>query len=88
MSNNTQFETLQFGAVGQIEPTTKSLAVPIYQINSYGFHRSKHTANHFGLEDFSNIYTGLIDAEKDVFEKRMEALKGGAFLTTGSGQVA
>ena len=48
--SNLQFETLQLHAGQQIDPTTKSRAVPIYQTTSYAFDNSEHAANLFGLK--------------------------------------
>jgi O-acetylhomoserine (thiol)-lyase len=89
MSNNLRFETLQLHAGQKIDPTTKARAVPIYQTTSYGFDSSDHAANLFGLREFGNIYTRIMNPTTDVFEQRMAALEGGvAALATGSGQAA
>jgi O-acetylhomoserine/O-acetylserine sulfhydrylase len=89
MSNSHRFETLQLHAGQQIDPTTKSRAVPIYQTSSYGFNNSEHAANLFGLKEFGNIYTRIMNPTTDVFEQRIAALEGGvAALATGSGQAA
>jgi O-acetylhomoserine (thiol)-lyase len=89
MSNNLRFETLQLHAGQEIDPTTRSRAVPIYQTTSYAFENSEHAANLFGLKEFGNIYTRIMNPTTDVFEKRMAALEGGvAALATGSGQAA
>src|SRR3954451_25236288 len=89
MSNNLHFETLQLHAGQEIDPTTKARAVPIYQTTSYGFNNSQHAANLFGLKEFGNIYTRIMNPTTDVFEKRMAALEGGvAAVATGSGQAA
>ena len=83
------FETLQLHAGQEIDPTTKSRAVPIYQTTSYGFDSSEHAASLFGLRQFGNIYTRIMNPTTDVFEKRVAALEGGvAALATGSGQAA
>ena len=74
MSNNLRFETLQLHAGQQIDPTTKSRAVPIYQTTSYGFNNAAHAANLFGLKEFGNIYTRIMNPTTDVFEKRIAAL--------------
>ncbi len=86
---NHQFETLQLHA-GQVpDPTTNSRAVPIYQTSSYVFNDAEHGANLFGLKEFGNIYTRLMNPTTDVFEKRLAALEGGvAALATSSGQSA
>ena len=72
-----------------VDPTTNSRAVPIYQTTSYVFNNSEHAANLFGLKEFGNIYTRLMNPTTDVFEKRIAALEGGvAALATSSGQAA
>jgi O-acetylhomoserine/O-acetylserine sulfhydrylase len=83
------FETLQLHAGQEIDPVTKSRAVPLYQTTSYGFDNAEHAANLFGLRQFGNIYTRIMNPTTDVFEKRIAALEGGvAALATGSGQAA
>ena len=84
-----RFETLQLHA-GQVpDPTTNSRAVPIYQTSSYVFNNAEHGANLFGLKEFGNIYTRLMNPTTDVFEKRVAALEGGvAAVATASGQSA
>jgi O-acetylhomoserine/O-acetylserine sulfhydrylase len=87
--SNYRFETLQLHAGQQIDPTTKSRAVPIYQTTSYAFDNSEHAANLFGLRQFGNIYTRIMNPTTDVFEQRIAALEGGvAALATSSGQAA
>ena len=76
MSNNLHFETLQLHAGQQIDPTTKSRAVPIYQTTSYAFNNAAHAANLFGLKEFGNIYTRIMNPTTDVFEQRIAALEG------------
>jgi len=86
---NLHFETLQLHAGQVADPTTNSRAVPIYQTTSYVFNNSEHAANLFGLKEFGNIYTRLMNPTTDVFEKRIAALEGGvAALATASGQAA
>ncbi len=88
-NNRLKFETLQLHAGQEPDPTTGSRAVPIYQTTSYVFKDSKHAANLFGLKEFGNIYTRLMNPTTDVFEKRVAALEGGvAALATASGQAA
>ena len=85
-----KFETLQLHA-GQeeVEGTTRSRAVPIYQTTSYTFKDSEHGANLFALKEFGNIYSRIMNPTNDVFEKRVAALEGGvAALAVGSGQAA
>lgn len=89
MSKKLHFETLQLHAGQQIDPTTKSRAVPIYQTTSYAFDDADHAANLFGLRQFGNIYTRIMNPTTDVFEQRIAALEGGvAALATSSGQAA
>lgn len=89
MSANYHFETLQIHA-GQVpDPTTNSRAVPIYQTTSYVFNSAEHGANLFGLKEFGNIYTRIMNPTTDVLEKRLAALEGGvAGVATSSGQAA
>ena len=75
MSNTLRFETLQLHAGQQIDPTTQSRAVPIYQTSSYGFKNSEHAANLFGLREFGNVYTRIMNPTTDVFEQRIAALE-------------
>lgn len=83
------FETLQLHAGQEVDPTTKSRAVPIYQTSSYVFDNAAHGANLFGLKEFGNIYTRLQNPTTDVFEKRVAALEGGvAAVATASGLAA
>jgi len=77
MSKKLNFETLQLHAGQEVDPTTKSRAVPIYQTTSYVFDDSKHASNLFGLKEFGNIYTRIMNPTTDVFEKRITALEGG-----------
>ena len=87
--NNLKFETLQLHAGQTADPTTGSRAVPIYQTTSYAFKDSAHAANLFGLREFGNIYTRIMNPTTDVFEKRIAALEGGvSALAVGSGQAA
>jgi O-acetylhomoserine/O-acetylserine sulfhydrylase len=87
--SNYKFETLQLHAGQEVDPVTKSRAVPIYQTTSYVFNDTTHAANLFGLKEFGNIYTRIMNPTSDVFEKRIAALEGGvAALATASGQAA
>ena len=84
-----RFETLQLHAGQVADPVTNSRAVPIYQTSSYVFNDAEHGANLFGLKEFGNIYTRLMNPTTDVFEKRVAALEGGiAAVATASGQSA
>jgi len=86
---NYHYETLQLHAGQEIDATTKSRAVPIYQTTSYVFDDTDHAARLFGLQEFGNIYTRIMNPTTDVFEKRIAALEGGvAAVGTASGQAA
>ena len=89
MSAPLHFETLSLHAGQQVDPTTKARAVPIYQTTSYAFDNAEHAANLFGLKQFGNIYTRIMNPTTDVFEQRIAALEGGvAAVATSSGQAA
>ncbi|MCP3772613.1 homocysteine synthase [Paenibacillus sp. MZ04-78.2] len=82
-------ETLAVHAGQEIDPTTMSRAVPLYQTTSYGFRDTDHAADLFALKESGNIYTRIMNPTTDVFEKRVAALEGGAAaLATASGQAA
>ncbi len=84
-----QLATLALHAGQVVDPATNSRAVPIYQTTSYVFNDSDHAARLFGLQEFGNIYTRIMNPTTDVFEKRVAALEGGAAaLATASGQAA
>ena len=84
-----RFETLQLHAGQEIDPHTKARAVPIYQTTSFAFNNSEHAANLFGLREFGNIYTRIMNPTTAVFEDRMAALEGGVMgLATSSGQAS
>ena len=86
---NLKDETLLLHAGQEADPTTGSRAVPIYQTTSYVFKSTDHAANLFGLKEFGNIYTRLMNPTTDVFEKRIAALDGGVgALGVASGQSA
>ena len=88
-TQNLKFETLQVHAGQEVDPTTGSRAVPIYQTTSYVFNSSEHGANLFALKEFGNIYTRIMNPTSDVFEKRVAALEGGvAGLAVASGLAA
>ncbi|MFC3881127.1 O-acetylhomoserine aminocarboxypropyltransferase/cysteine synthase family protein [Algoriphagus namhaensis] len=83
------FDTLQLHAGQEPDGTTNSRAVPIYQTTSFVFNSAEHGANLFGLKEFGNIYTRIMNPTTDVFEKRIAALEGGvAAVATASGQAA
>jgi len=86
---STHFETLQLHAGQEPDPTTKARAVPIYATTSFTFNDSAHGARLFGLKEFGNIYSRIMNPTVDVFEKRIAALEGGvAAVAASSGQAA
>jgi O-acetylhomoserine (thiol)-lyase len=88
-SKKQHLATLSVHAGQEPDPTTGSRAVPIYQTTSYLFKDADHAARLFGLQEFGNIYTRIMNPTTDVFEKRLAALEGGAAaLATASGQAA
>ena len=83
------FETAQIHAGANPDPATNSRATPIYQTTAYTFNSSEHAAKLFGLAEFGNIYTRIMNPTQDVAEKRIAALEGGtAALLLSSGQAA
>ncbi|GAB4450260.1 MAG: homocysteine synthase [Chloroflexi bacterium OHK40] len=85
----TGIETLALHGGQTPDPTTGARAVPIYQTTSYQFQDTDHAARLFGLQEFGNIYTRIMNPTTDVFEKRMAALEGGVgALAYASGQAA
>lgn len=83
------FETLQLHAGYSPDPTTGARQVPIYATTSYQFKDADHAARLFGLQEFGNIYTRIMNPTTDVLEKRIAALEGGAAaLATSSGHAA
>ncbi|HOW87939.1 MAG TPA: homocysteine synthase [Candidatus Omnitrophota bacterium] len=84
-----KIETLALHGGQEPDPTTGSRAVPIYQTTSYQFKNTEHAANLFGLKEFGNIYTRLMNPTTDVLEKRIALLDGGVgALAVSSGQSA
>lgn len=82
-------DTLAVHAGQAPDPATNSRAVPIYATTSYVFNDTTHAANLFGLREFGNIYTRIMNPTSDVFEKRITELEGGvAALAVASGQAA
>jgi O-acetylhomoserine (thiol)-lyase len=91
MSDSTRpgFDTRAVHAGASADPTTGSRAVPIYQTVAYNFKSTDHAANLFGLREFGNIYTRLMNPTTDVLEQRLTALHGGtAAVATASGHAA
>ncbi len=88
-TSNYRFETLQLHAGHTPDSATNSRAVPIYQTSSYTFNDADHAANLFGLKEFGNIYTRIMNPTTAVFEERVAKLEGGvAALATASGHAA
>jgi len=88
-SANWGFETAQIHAGATPDPTTNSVVTPIYNTTAYVFNSSEHAKNLFGLAEFGNIYTRIMNPTQDVAEKRIAALEGGtAALLLSSGQAA
>jgi O-acetylhomoserine (thiol)-lyase len=82
-------ETKALHAGQTVDPTTKARAVPIYATTSYVFDNAAHAARLFGLQEFGNIYTRIMNPTTAVFEERVAALEGGvAALGLASGQAA
>ncbi|MDA3847141.1 MAG: O-acetylhomoserine aminocarboxypropyltransferase/cysteine synthase [Vallitaleaceae bacterium] len=87
--NKWRFETQQLHAGQQVDPTTGSRAVPIYQTTSYVFNSAEHAENLFALKEAGNIYTRIMNPTSDVLEQRIAALEGGvAGLAVASGSAA
>jgi O-acetylhomoserine (thiol)-lyase len=91
MSDSTtpRFDTIAIHA-GQVpDPTTGSRAVPIYQTTAYNFNSTEHAASLFGLREFGNIYSRIMNPTNDVLEQRLAALHGGsAAVAVASGHAA
>ncbi|MGJ5648334.1 bifunctional O-acetylhomoserine aminocarboxypropyltransferase/cysteine synthase [Morganella morganii] len=84
-----KLETLSVHAGYSPDPTTKSVAVPIYQTTSYAFDDTQHGADLFDLKVPGNIYTRIMNPTNDVLEQRVAALEGGiAGLAVASGMAA
>src|SRR5882757_10400429 len=86
---NWHFEPLSVHAGYSPDPTTKAVAVPIYQTVAYAFDSAQHGADLFDLKVPGNIYTRIMNPTQDVLEQRLAALEGGiAALALASGQAA
>jgi len=89
MTDSQHPETIALHAGWRKDEATNSVAVPIYQTTSYQFDSPDHAAKLFGLQEFGNIYTRIMNPTNDVLEKRVAALEGGvAGLALSSGQAA
>jgi O-acetylhomoserine (thiol)-lyase len=87
--NQFKFETIALHGGQEVDPTTLSRAVPLYQTTSYVFNDTDHAANLFALKEFGNIYTRIMNPTTDVFEKRIAELEGGVgALAVASGSSA
>ncbi|PZM16864.1 O-acetylhomoserine aminocarboxypropyltransferase [Rhizobium tubonense] len=88
-TNKPGFDTLAIHAGAQPDPTTGARATPIYQTTSFVFQDSDHAAALFGLQQFGNIYTRIMNPTQAVLEERVAALEGGtAGLAVASGHAA
>lgn len=84
-----KFDTIALHGGQEADSATNSRALPIYQTTAYVFNSSEHAANLFGLKEFGNIYTRLMNPTTDVLEKRAALLEGGiGALALASGQAA
>ena len=89
MSSTLKPETIALHGGQKPDPTTNARAVPIYQTTSYVFNDTAHAARLFGLQEFGNIYTRIMNPTTDVFEQRVAQLEGGTgALAMASGQAA
>jgi O-acetylhomoserine (thiol)-lyase len=89
MSAHYRLGTLALHAGQEPDPTTTARAVPIYATSSYVFKDTDHAANLFGLREFGNIYSRIMNPTNDVLEKRLAAIDGGiGALAFASGQAA
>ena len=88
-TNNPGFDTLAIHAGAQPDPTTGARATPIYQTTAYVFNDTDTAAALFGLQQFGNIYTRIMNPTQAVLEERVAALEGGtAALAVASGHAA
>ncbi|MCX6606893.1 MAG: PLP-dependent transferase, partial [Acidobacteria bacterium] len=89
MDRQLGFNTRSLHAGYSPDPTTGARAVPLYQTTSFVFKDSDHAARLFGLQEFGNIYTRIMNPTTDVLEQRVASLEGGvAALAVASGQAA
>src|SRR5659263_506930 len=87
MSSTYKPETIALHGGQKPDPTTNARAVPIYQTTSYVFNDTAHAARLFGLQEFGNIYTRIMNPTTDVFEQRVAQLEGGSgALAVASGK--
>jgi len=89
MADSYRPETIALHGGQKPDPATTARAVPIYQTTSYVFHDTAHAARLFGLKEFGNIYTRIMNPTTDVLEQRVARLEGGTgALAVASGQAA
>jgi O-acetylhomoserine (thiol)-lyase len=89
MSSTLKPETIALHGGQKPDPTTNARAVPIYQTTSYVFNDTAHAARLFGLQEFGNIYTRIMNPTTDVLEQRVAQLEGGSgAVAVASGQAA
>jgi O-acetylhomoserine (thiol)-lyase len=89
MADSYRSETIALHGGQKPDPATNARAVPIYQTTSYVFHDTAHAARLFGLQEFGNIYTRIMNPTTDVLEQRIAQLEGGTgALAVSSGQAA
>ncbi|MEL6748546.1 MAG: PLP-dependent transferase, partial [Pseudomonadota bacterium] len=84
-----KFATMAVHAGAKPDPTTGARITPIYQTTSYVFQDADHAARLFGLQEFGNIYTRIMNPTNDPLEQRIAMLEGGnGALAVGSGHAA
>jgi O-acetylhomoserine (thiol)-lyase len=89
MADSYRPETIALHGGQKPDSATTARAVPIYQTTSYVFHDTAHAARLFGLQEFGNIYTRIMNPTTDVLEQRIAQLEGGTgALAVASGQAA
>jgi O-acetylhomoserine (thiol)-lyase len=89
MSSTLKPETIALHGGQKPDPATNARAVPIYQTTSYVFNDTAHAARLFGLQEFGNIYTRIMNPTTDVLEQRVAQLEGGSgAVAAASGQAA
>jgi O-acetylhomoserine (thiol)-lyase len=89
-TDSRHFETLALhGGSYRADPTTGSVAVPIYQTTSFQFQNTDHASRLFALEEIGQVYTRIKNPTQDALEERLAAIEGGAAaLAVSSGQAA
>ncbi|WP_281198228.1 O-acetylhomoserine aminocarboxypropyltransferase/cysteine synthase family protein [Staphylococcus schleiferi] len=89
MTSDFKFETLQLHSGQEVDESSHSRALPIYQTTSFTFDDTAHAANLFGLDELGNIYTRLMNPTTNVLETRVAELEGGvAGVAVASGMAA